>query len=189
MPNARMHLWSCPQPGWHQQGAALAVSILILLILTVIGIAAMSSGLMAERMAANSQEKILTFNLAESAGNAVINNFARDPSALEPVFEVADFSALDSHTNAVTFWISPEGDLATSSKELDPDQVMQGSAEVIYRGCRQPAARCPGSSLVTDGGSRPGCHHLEVSSSGNLKDNSVSRTVIDRKVIYRWRCP
>lgn len=50
-----------------QSGAVLAVGLLMLLILTVIGVSAMKSTVLDERIAANSQFKMLAFQAAESA--------------------------------------------------------------------------------------------------------------------------
>lgn len=50
-----------------QRGAVLMISLMILLIMTVIGIAAMSSTTMEEKMAANSQQRQQAFQAAETA--------------------------------------------------------------------------------------------------------------------------
>lgn len=50
-----------------QSGAVLLVSLMILLIMTVLGIAAMSTTTMEEKMAANSQQRQQAFQAAETA--------------------------------------------------------------------------------------------------------------------------
>lgn len=50
-----------------QHGAVLLVSLMILLIMTVLGIAAMSGTTMEEKMAANSQQRQQAFQAAETA--------------------------------------------------------------------------------------------------------------------------
>ena len=49
-----------------QQGAALAVSLIMLLVLTLLGIAGMQSTIMEEKMAGNMRDKALAFQSAES---------------------------------------------------------------------------------------------------------------------------
>ena len=50
-----------------QRGAVLAIGLLMLLVLTVIGVAAMKSSVLDERIAANSQFRMMAFQAAESA--------------------------------------------------------------------------------------------------------------------------
>lgn len=53
--------------GTRQRGAVLAVGLLMLLILTIIGVSAMKSTVLDEKIAANSQFKMMAFQAAESA--------------------------------------------------------------------------------------------------------------------------
>jgi len=56
------------KPCLHQQkGAALAISLIMLLLLTIIGVTAMQSTIMQERMAGNSRERSNAFQVAEAA--------------------------------------------------------------------------------------------------------------------------
>ena len=57
--------FSSSLPG-RQTGAVMAVSLIILLMLTLIGITGMRSTLMQERMAGNDRDRNLAFELAES---------------------------------------------------------------------------------------------------------------------------
>ena len=50
-----------------QQGITLAVSLIFLLVLTIIGISAMSTSTLQEKMAGNMKDKALSFQSAESA--------------------------------------------------------------------------------------------------------------------------
>jgi len=49
-----------------QQGAALAVSLIMLLVLTLLGIAGMQSTIMEEKMAGNMRDKAIAFQASES---------------------------------------------------------------------------------------------------------------------------
>jgi len=54
-------------PRQRQQGAVLVVGLLFLVMLTLIGVTAMSTGMMDERMAGNSRDLNLAFQAAEAA--------------------------------------------------------------------------------------------------------------------------
>lgn len=51
----------------HQKGATLAISLLLLLVITLLGVSAMQVTHMGEKMSANLQDKLLSFSAAESA--------------------------------------------------------------------------------------------------------------------------
>lgn len=66
-----------------QQGATLAVSLILLLIITLIGISAMQVTQLQEKMSSNFQDKLLSFTAAESAlraGEQFILNQTSVPS-------------------------------------------------------------------------------------------------------------
>lgn len=56
-----------------QQGAALIVSLVILLVVTLLGVASLRSGIFHERMSLNSQAETLAFLGAESAINGIFS--------------------------------------------------------------------------------------------------------------------
>lgn len=57
---------------YHQNGAALVISLVLLVVMTLIGVASMSTSLMQEKMAANAQSSNITFQAAESAIGALV---------------------------------------------------------------------------------------------------------------------
>ncbi|MFL6621711.1 MAG: PilX N-terminal domain-containing pilus assembly protein [Sulfurifustis sp.] len=61
-----------PNPG-HEKGATLVTALVILLILTIIGIAAMRTSSFEERMAGNIQDTTYAFEAAESGLNRAMN--------------------------------------------------------------------------------------------------------------------
>lgn len=69
----------------HQNGAALMVSLMILLVLTLIGVTSMQSTILEEKMAGNMRDKNLAFNAAESALREGENWVAPMTSIPEPV--------------------------------------------------------------------------------------------------------
>lgn len=56
-----------------QQGITLAISLIFLLVLTIIGISAMSTSTLQEKMAGNMKDKVLSFQAAESAMTSAEN--------------------------------------------------------------------------------------------------------------------
>jgi len=65
-----------------QHGAVLVVSLLILLVLTIIGVAGLNTSVMEERMAANSQKLTETFQTAESAIKTTYFDHVANPATL-----------------------------------------------------------------------------------------------------------
>lgn len=73
-----------------QQGAALIVSLVVLLVLTLIGVAGMNTSVMQERMAVNSQNANRAFQAAESTVSALTNQlYANDLSLLRESMQSA----------------------------------------------------------------------------------------------------
>jgi type IV pilus assembly protein PilX len=58
---------SCANPPRRQQGVALAVALILLLVVTVIGLASMRGTSLQERMSANMYDRSLAFQRAEAA--------------------------------------------------------------------------------------------------------------------------
>ncbi len=65
--NYPRHLSTSKRLDRHQRGAALIVSLLILLVLTVLGIASMGTTTLQERMANNNRQRQVAFQVAEVA--------------------------------------------------------------------------------------------------------------------------
>ncbi|MBY6073342.1 PilX protein [Marinobacter salsuginis] len=87
-----------------QRGAALIVSLIVLLVLTLIGVAGMNTSVMQERMAVNSQNANRAFQAAESTVSALTNQlYANDLTLLRESMQnaseessVVTVSTLDS---------------------------------------------------------------------------------------------
>ena len=78
---ARRRVFAGTMPD-RQRGAVLIASLLILLVLTVLGVAALNTGSLQEKMAFNTQERVAAFHAAESAIRSMIYD---DPKYLEAV--------------------------------------------------------------------------------------------------------
>lgn len=65
-----------------QQGVVLVIGLLMLLVITLVGVTAMSGTTVNERMTANSQFQSLSFQAAESAIHGVFNIPSLSPSVM-----------------------------------------------------------------------------------------------------------
>ncbi len=75
----------------NQTGAVLVVSLIVLLVLTLLGVAGMNSSMMQERMAANAQHSNRAFQAAESAAGALMQQLMNgDLSMLQQSMASAD---------------------------------------------------------------------------------------------------
>lgn len=113
-----------------QRGAALIVSLLILTVMTLIGVTAVSSTSVDERIAANSQQKMITFQATESA----INQAIVDATPASPTYVEAE-DPLRAATNAgpnivlnnfAQYDMDPEQKLANTELLADVDVVYTG---------------------------------------------------------------
>jgi len=77
--------------GQKQAGAVLVVSLVVLLVLTLLGVAGMNSAMMQERMAANAQNSNKAFQAAESAAGALVDQLmGGDLSLLQQAMSASD---------------------------------------------------------------------------------------------------
>ncbi len=70
-------------PRRHQQGAVLVVGLIILVVLTLMGVQAMRTNLVQERMASNMRERNLAFQAAEAALRAGEARVQQAPAAAD----------------------------------------------------------------------------------------------------------
>ena len=70
-------------PPQRQQGIAMVVALLLLVVITVMGLVSLRSGMMSGKITASARASIITFQAAESALNAVFRE-AVDASAADP---------------------------------------------------------------------------------------------------------
>ena len=92
-----------------QRGAALAISLIFLLVLTLVGVTAMSTTTMQERMAGNLRDTGMAFQAAESAlaeAEAVIDGLAvaPNPAGCTSACEVWPETAVDSAAQDAAWW-------------------------------------------------------------------------------------
>lgn len=106
-----------------QSGIALAISLIFLLLMTIIGVSAMSTTALQEKMAGNLKDKHWSFNASESgamAGERVLcldydgripvidpsnttDGLYRTSGTGEPIWETVDWAGSDTFTHTAAF--------------------------------------------------------------------------------------
>lgn len=118
-----------PEYPARQRGAALAISLIFLLILTLLGITAMSGSTVQERLAGNQRDLELAFEAAEAAlrdGENNILGFGAPPTPVgasctgAATCTVWDYAARDFAGESATWWDSNAQEYGTLAKELAP---------------------------------------------------------------------
>ncbi|WP_070990119.1 pilus assembly PilX family protein [Halofilum ochraceum] len=111
-----------------QRGAALLIALVLLLVLTILGVTAMQSTNMQERMAGNLHARTVAFEAAEAAlrdGEAYLDDFTVPPS---PTGEQGFYSEADYGDGEDPQWEQVDWD--------DDDEVRTVSVDGTYNGAR-----------------------------------------------------
>lgn len=130
------------------KGAALITSLLILLVLSIIGLAFMGSSILAERMAANEQISVITTNAAQAASKSVAGFMEREGLVLNStsfalarnnaVRDSADPYGATNNTFSVRRCVGEDGTVTGTcdgAVKLDSSTNLRNEASIIYRGC------------------------------------------------------
>ena len=159
-----------------QHGAVLLISLIMLLVLTVIGLAAVQRSNMQERMAANTHINNIAFNAAESAigGFIVDANTGNklDPSHILSILR--NVGSLNSQCcNQAGEWLPCDGNVF-----LDGDRssaiVSKMNATVVEE-CN--VIMCGGFSLGGSGTSTLGCRIFQINGVGQVATANVSNSL------------
>ncbi len=135
-----------------QNGAVLIVSLIILLVMTVLGLAAAGSANMELRMAGNSERINTTLQAAESAVEATINNINLLGQALNSTTAIKQTIRLDSAYDAASQPVASAAEIS---------YLGQGSIDGFSLGVNQ-------NNFVA--------HNFEVKGTGSMQDNVTSVT-------------
>jgi len=140
-------------PIHRQSGAALIVSLILLLVMTLLGVSAMQTNVLEEKMAGNHWRTQLAFQAAErglrEAEQAVLDQ-ATDGTALDFSLEDGFYLESDAIDPAVRDWSSlnyesPGGDrfyvveylgcrdLPGNSVKLGPTKCQSGTSQYLFR--------------------------------------------------------
>lgn len=136
----------------HQDGAVLIISLIILLVMTVLGLAASGSANMELRMAGNNERINTTLQAAESAVEATITNVNLLGQALNSTTAINQSIRLDSAYAA-------NSQPVESAAEIS--YIGQGSVDGFSLGVNQ-------NSFVA--------HNFEVVGTGSMQGNVKSVT-------------
>lgn len=159
----------------HQAGSALMICLIFMLLLTIIGIGAMQSATLQERMAGNSRDQNLAFQAAEAALRAgeqelqgstipVFNNST--PGLRQPVNNPGNAAFWAAYG-----WTGEAGANAGSQEyERDVEGVPQRPRYVIEE---LPAQAMPGGSLKLAPIDDAGFYRVTARSTGQTADAAV----------------
>jgi type IV pilus assembly protein PilX len=129
--------------GHKEQGAALFIALIILLLVSMMGVSAMKGGLFHERMAFNSQAEEMTFQAAETAIGGVIQEARRPTSTL--LSELSSTRAVKSH--CITRKAGLVADACAASATLDTRATVQAESQSQFDRTR-PLMGTDAASLV-----------------------------------------
>lgn len=129
-----------------QSGVALIMALVILLILTILGVAAMGTSSLEQKMAGNTQESTRAFEAAESGLNKALNTAGSQSltGTTTNSFTFSDGTKADVDTNFVQFAPPKRGSgySATSYDAANFDQKSTGvtnafAKSIVHRGIGQ----------------------------------------------------
>ena len=154
-----------------QQGAALFVSLIMLVALTVIGLAASQRSQMQERMAGNVHIRNLAFNAAESA----LGGFATEANSGDRI----------NDANHILYQIRTAGALGPFCYDsqgvrgdcgtlwLDSGNAIEAKASAtVIDDCN--VVMCAGFSVGGNSGGQIGCRIIEIDGTGTVGNQSVT---------------
>ncbi len=174
-----------------QRGAALLTALAILLVLTIIGIAAMGASVLSERMASNDQLQTTTFYASHTGASSAVGQInIQGPWLAGGLYQsamglaVADAGMAGSFKNNVaslSICVDVNGAVTLNCNQanlfLDAATNLRTQANLIYKGCRG----FPASPLYKLNQGPTGTlsipHYLQINSSGWIEsgdDNQVS---------------
>ena len=158
-----------------QSGAALFVSLILLMALTIIGLSAANRSNLQERMASNLHIQNVAFNAAESAvGGFVVDSFTGNKLDINHV--LYDLRITGSLNNVCY-------DNTGARKEcggvfLDSDRSAKTVSELsvdVVQDCNPRA--CGGFSLGNSASGSIGCRVYEISGTGTVGTKSETSTL------------
>lgn len=149
-----------------QRGSALVISLLILLVLTIVGVTALNSTVMEEKMASNFQTGNSAYQAAESAVNQTFANIANSFNLVQAAIDANNLA--ETTGNSPVWPAMPQTILNASASGVDPNAHNQSTldATISYKG----TAHCNGFSTKFIG------YVVQVAGQGAV--SNVNRTNI-----------
>lgn len=191
-----------------QNGAALITSLVILLVLTLIGIAAISRGAMQMTIAGNSQQSAMSFAAAQSASNgevalgnlgtnwAVAGQVINDSIIANPTGSAAANAVNQSVVTCRTSGASSTSRVTTSATAscdqatdlLATNSSLRGRSMMFFRG-KSPGSACKGYSSNMGNQATVTCYYFEVQGTGwfdNVTANGLPDATETQSQITQW---
>jgi len=155
--------------GSRQRGMALVMSLVILMILTVLGITAMSTATLEEKMSGNTQESTRALEAAESGVNTALNT----AGSLDPTYDCAKPAPLNAlnvtalNSTAFSYGLGQSGAAAVTSCYIQDGPPKRGSGY---------------SSKVVSADSGGAAFFAVVSTGSNRSAGAQARAVVEQGV-------
>ena len=172
-----------PSPIHHyqQKGAVLIMGLVLLMALTIVGVASLSNNTLQSRMAGNLMDSNLAFNAAETAARAV-------QATLNPDFDSQDNCAGSTYDGVsnVTCAID-EGDASNARADMDwmknKTDTWWKTADSVHNFTGDYNAKIGGHDLITS--SPKAIVELYASGGGSYESRLSRRTLTTGKKFYR----
>lgn len=180
----------------NQHGAALAISLIFLLVLTLLGITAMSGSTVQERLAGNQRDLELAFEAAEAAlrdGETAIINFNAPPTTVGagctgagncPVWQL---NARNFANESQSWWQNNAQEYGTAGTlDLNPSTGTSLVSQDPYYIIEQRAFVRDTNQVPTSYGGPSGRHFYQVTARAvGASDDAVS--VLSSTVLRRFQ--
>jgi len=125
-------------PPRRQRGVVLIVSLILLMILTLIGVTAMQTSSLEERMAGNALDKHLAFQAAEAALRAAENELDKSIDAVQE-FTTGYLGELDYSNDLPTeVWQWENDEIKSSGKDGMPRWAEFDNQDIMEMGVKHP---------------------------------------------------
>ncbi len=170
-----------------QQGLVMVFALLVLLSLTILGVASVSSGLMQNKMATSMEKRLLAFDAAEAAIAGVVFEsedevLLSDDTQLDPLSEARQGNQLDlTVTDLSCFNTTDWTNRAVTTSGLTTGSINNASGNYLSQPKVNSWSRtayiqenaCLGSSNVI-GGSNIRCHIFMIKGCGQVEGSSYA---------------
>lgn len=166
----------------NESGFSLLIALMILMALTIVGLAIMRSAVLSEKQAANIQEKSVSFHGAQSSNNGVIESYRYNPNLLAETLDAPD-QTIDTCIDSAGNVSRDCGTLPTIDKV---GGVLKGITETRYKQCLT-AMKCTGNSSGMTSSNPIGCNVFQHMGTGwvdidgdGVEDANEAKTQIEQ---------
>ena len=156
-----------PEHTIRQNGSALVIGLLILLVLTIIGTTALNDSMLEEKMAGNFQREVVAFQAAETSMNQIFYRAAQDKN---PDGENENIT-LEAINAGKEVFIAPDNNVFVSK-----DAQSKGTAKVMYKGSSLPSGGSIGLGKRQFTGEM-----IEIEATGEVANATVTHTLGAKK--------